>query len=58
MFSDPVEYKLVGCQQAQVLTVFYGVQWAYPGVELLRWQFIFKPNKALLPERSFHCYSP
>jgi hypothetical protein len=54
VLPDPVEHKLVGCQQAQALAVFYGMQWSYPGVELLRWEFIFKPKQTLLPERHFH----
>jgi hypothetical protein len=58
MLSDPVENELVGRQQAQVFAVFYRMQGSYPGIELLRWQFIFKLEQTLLPERYFHCYSP
>ena len=58
MLANPVENKLVRCQQFQVLTVFYCMQRPYPGVELLLGEFIFKSNQALLPERTFHLYNP
>jgi hypothetical protein len=50
MFPDPLEDELIGCQQAQVIAVFDGVQGTYPGVELLLRQLALKTNQALLPE--------
>jgi hypothetical protein len=50
VFPYPLENKLVGCQQAQVVAVLNGMQRAYPGVELLLWQLAFKANQTLLPE--------
>jgi len=58
MFANPVENKLIGRQQLQVFTVFNCVQRAYPGVELLFGQLIFKSNQTLLPERTFHQMYP
>jgi hypothetical protein len=49
MLPDPIQYKPVGREQPQRITVLHGMQWSDPSVELLLGKLMLKTVQARFP---------
>jgi hypothetical protein len=54
MLPNPIDDEPIRSQQPQAALLFYGLEWADPGVEMLFWQVTLKLLNAFVPKGYSH----